>query len=209
VEATGATLLYTGPISLDEYWNKTERAKQIVGKTSVGNIRREEFMFINHTRHLASFPDKRIAEVMKEIPRDCLQPTGIQQYKIGKGKLLWSPLSIELNERNEPISELYKYALNIAGVAEDLRWIKGNYPGIYGRKLSFHSGDLFIFVSECGEDVEMEIQNTQNGSTYEFLLEAERSVLFAAGKDGKLIGVYRDHEVSAAVIQSGFTHIKQ
>ncbi|UAL52059.1 beta-galactosidase [Metabacillus dongyingensis] len=208
VEATGATLLYTGPISLDEYWNKTERAKRIVGKTSVGNIRREEFMFINNTRHLASFPDKRIAEVMKEIPLDCIQPTEIQQYKIGKGKLLWSPLSIELNERNEPISELYKYALNVAGVTEDLRWIKGNYPGIYGRKLSFHSEDLFIFVSECGEDIEMEIQNTQNGTTYEFLLEAERSVLFAAGKDGKLIGVYRDHEVSAAVIQSGFTHIK-
>lgn len=72
----------------------------------------------------------------------------MKEYDCGKGKIIWSPLPVELNERNESIQCLYQYCLKRAGVSEHLIWHEGNFPGVYGRKLEFENGNLFIFVSE-------------------------------------------------------------
>lgn len=196
VEEKGSVLLFTGPINLDEFWKSTGRAANLVGETVIGTIKREEMMGLNDQSYSVSFPNLRIAAVMKEASIDSENPNLVQEYSIGKGKFIWSPLPIELNERNEPLIALYQYAIAQSNIPTHLEWIQGNYPGIYGRKLSLENADLFVFVSEFGEDTIVEVENPSTKIKYEFNLEAERSVLFAADKEGKLLGVYRESEVA-------------
>lgn len=199
VKTHDVMLIFTGPMSLDEYWNETERMKEIAGPTKLVNVLREEQLVVNNKALSFSFGDKRIAEVVKEITE-----TGIlevKEYDYGKGRIIWSPLPVELNERNESIRELYQYSLNLAGVSEHLIWHEGDVPGVYGRKLEFENGSLFIFVSEFGANTNVKITDPETDQTYKFLLESERSVLFATAKTGEIIGTYREDEVKIENMQ--------
>ncbi|MEH7272944.1 beta-galactosidase [Neobacillus vireti] len=187
------TLLFTGPMSIDEYWNETDRIKAIAGSTKRVNVLREEMLVINGQASPVSFGDKRIAELVKEITDE--EILAVNEYDYGKGKIIWSPLPIELNERNEATQRLYQYALIGANVPEHLIWHEGNFPGIYGRKLDFENGKLFVFVSEFGANTGVKVTDPDTVQTYEFLLESERSVLFATTKTGEMIGTYRMDEV--------------
>ncbi|WP_318618012.1 beta-galactosidase [Sporosarcina sp. YIM B06819] len=201
VEEKGSVLLFTGPVSLNEFWKPTDRAVGLVGETVRANIRREEVMILNNQAHSVSFPDTRIAQVMKEVPTASEQPNKVLEFAHGKGQLIWSPVPIELNERNEPLIALYNHAIAKANISTHLEWLTGDYPGIYGRKLSLANAELFVFVSEFGEDTTVKIKNPVNQVTYEFLMEAERSVLFATDYEGNVIGTNREREVSINTIK--------
>ncbi|MNC33662.1 hypothetical protein D3C75_820660 [compost metagenome] len=119
---------------------------------------------------------------------------------LGKGRLIWCPLPLELNERDEPIAELYRHAAERSGVSAGLEWISGgDLPGIYGRKLDFAAGALYIFVSEYAWDADIEVKDPRTGVSYSFRLEKERSVLFAADKQGQLTSVYRAEETAITI----------
>lgn len=80
---------------------------------------------------------------------------------LGKGRLLWSPLPVELSERRDTTVALYSYAVNAAFVERDFEWISGgDLAGIYGRKLSFATGALFTFVSEYAQDAKIEVKDS-------------------------------------------------
>ncbi|WP_062354013.1 beta-galactosidase [Bacillus kwashiorkori] len=198
VEENGATLLFTGPISLDEFWGKTDRVAHFIGETKIENVLREEMLTVGDGCYPVSFGGERVADAMKEFPVDSCA-SSLHEYRLGKGRLLWSSLPVELNERNEPIIALYRYALEQARISDELHWQSGNVPGIYGRKLTFANGDLFVFVSEYGQDLDVKVTNPVTRKTYTFTLEKERSVLFFTDKNGKITGVYRPDEVTVEV----------
>ncbi|QJD86389.1 beta-galactosidase [Cohnella herbarum] len=194
------TLLFTGPISLDEYWHKTVRLSEELGSRKVGNVLREEMFTLDGENVLLSYGGRKIAKLAKEVMLDAgsLKPkSALQEVKLGKGRLLWCGLPVEMNDRTESIAALYRHAISQAGVAPELVWEQGGEcPGVYGRKLSFKDGELFIFVSEFGADADIRITNPTTKQTYSFTLESERTVMFTADSHGKLQAVYRPHEVN-------------
>jgi prepilin-type processing-associated H-X9-DG protein len=195
VKEQGITLLFTGPINLDEYWHETGRMTDIIGATSNENILREEMLEINEKHYPVSFGGERIAEAMKEVLSSERNSTAIKEISYGKGEIIWCSLPVELNERSEPIIALYEYVIEKAGVQDPLDWQKGDMPGNYGRKLSFENGSLFIFVSEFAGDTYVKIKDHESNRTYSFQLEAERTVMFATDKKGNITSVYRPDEV--------------
>ncbi|WP_340397925.1 beta-galactosidase [Paenibacillus sp. FSL E2-0202] len=204
VEETGAVLLATGPLSIDAYWRSSDRLSDILGKRELRNVRREEVLMLQGQVLPVSFGHRRIAEVTKET---IIQKNGgsstidtVVNLPLGKGRLLWSPLPVELSERRDTTAALYRYAVNAAFVERDFEWISGgDLAGIYGRKLSFATGALFTFVSEYAQDAKIEVKDSATGRTYSFVLEQERSVLFATDSKGDLLGVYRPQEVEIHV----------
>lgn len=198
----GGTLLFTGPISLDEYWRPVDRMTSALGATEIGNVLREEALELEGRLIPVSFGGNRLAEAFKETGaahKGALAHTALTTKKVGKGTLLWCPLPIELNERTEALAQVYDYAIGYAGAEAELLWLKGGeLPGIYGRKLAFRNGALFIFVSEYALQAEVEITDPETGWSYAFELEPERTVMFAADGDGRLLAVYRPGEVEIA-----------
>ncbi|OPH56357.1 glycoside hydrolase [Paenibacillus ferrarius] len=199
VKRTGATLLATGPISLDAYWKQTPRLTEELGSAELHNVRREERLQLQGAALPVSYGQRRIAEIAKEVRAgNAESSTGdaVVDIPLGKGRLIWSPLPVELNERTDTLVELYQHAIESAGVASGLQWMQGgDIAGVYGRKLSFKDGFLYVFVSEFAWDVTIEVKDTDTEATYTFTLEKERSVLFAADAGGHLISVYRPNEV--------------
>lgn len=213
VEETGAVLLATGPLGLDAYWHTSERLSDILGKRELRNVRREEVLDLQGQVLPVSFSHRRIAEVSKETMIQESIGSGsstldtVLNIPLGKGRLLWSPLPVELSDRSDTTAALYSYAMTSARVECDFEWISGgNLAGIYGRKLSFDTGALFTFVSEYAQDAKIEIMDSATGRTYAFLLEQERSVLFATDTKGDLLGVYRPQEVEIYVTYPQLVH---
>jgi hypothetical protein len=198
VRRDGGTLLLTGPIGLDAYWGPTGRLADVVGATQVENVLREELLTIDGRRYPVSFGGSGIASLAKERPAGEGE-LALRSYALGNGTLLWCPLPIELNERSDVLRAVYAKAMELAGVAAELEWeAGGDLPGLYGRKLTFRDGALFIFVSECGADADVKVKDPATGRRYAFRLERERSVLFFAGRDGSVEATYRPHQVEIA-----------
>ncbi|XEC93044.1 beta-galactosidase [Paenibacillus tarimensis] len=203
VERTGAVLLATGPAGIDAYWRKTDRFKELLGKRELCNVVREEALTINGMVYPVSFGNRRIAEVFKErrAGADCgMSSDTISDVPVGAGRLIWCPLPVELNERQEAIAALYRYAIAASGSGSGLEWIQGGgLAGVFGRKLRFKEGSLFVFISEYAYSVPIAVGDPDTGNVYFFELPKERAVLFAADAEGRLIAVYRQHKVERIV----------
>lgn len=204
-ERSGCTLLFTGPIGIDEYWKPTDRMAEMLGEEELVNVCREEGLLLENEHFPVSFPKQRIAEVFKQTSswkKD--GPVCVRTIPLGAGNMIYCPLPLELNSRTEPLVALYRLALNEAGVRPELEWLKGGeLSGVYGRKLSFPLGILYIFVSEYAVDAEIQIRDTSNGIGYAFRLEAERTVMFASDLDGRLLAVYRPEETEVKICDNG------
>ena len=204
VRGSGGTLLITGPVGLDEYWRPVNRLTSELGlvDSKVSNLLREELLEIGGSIMPVSFGGAHIADSNKQIASNVTGAAKLIDTQLGAGRLIWCPLPIELNERNEPLEAVYTEALNKAGVAPELEWLHGgDLPGVYGRKLSFAKGALYIFVSELGSDAAIDVRDVKSGKRFSFTLEQERSVMFAVDEAGQLLAVYRPNEVSIDVLE--------
>lgn len=192
----GGTLLMTGPVRLDAYWGTAARLREVIGETRLENVLREETLLVDGARHAVSFGGSRIAELAKERPvGGADEALALRAYPLGRGTLLWCPLPIELNERGEAMRAVYEHALRMAGIAAELVWERGgDLAGLYGRKLRFADGALYVFVSEYGEDADVAVADPDTGKRYAFTVKRERSVLFFANADGAVEAVYRPQE---------------
>ncbi|OAB32969.1 beta-galactosidase [Paenibacillus glacialis] len=200
------TLLFTGPMSLDEYWHKTDRFNEVIGTRSLGNVLREEMFTLDELNVPLSYGGRKIAKLVKEVVLEAVDgnavkpKSSVQEVKVGKGRLLWCGLPVEMNDRTDSIAALYTHAIKQAGVSPELVWEQGGeYSGVYGRKLSFKDGDLFIFVSEFGADADIRITNPSTNQTYSFTLESERTVMFVTDCNGQIQSVYRPLEVNVTI----------
>lgn len=205
VKETGATLLLTGPLSLDAYWRPVSRLVGELGNRQLHNVRREEALRIGEETVQVSYGHRKIAELCKEVPAEAgngMAVPSIIEVALGNGRLLWSPLPLELNDRIDTVAAAYRYAMKKSGADQGLIWHKGGEAsGVYGRKISFEDGALFVFGSEQSWDTEIEIKDPVSNTVYSFILEADRSVLFAVNKSGELLAVYRPEEVTVAAAQ--------
>jgi hypothetical protein len=109
----------------------------------------------------------------------------------GKGKVIWSPLPVELNRNDDTVSALYRFAANVAGVSAPLELEKGNRYGVLLKKLPFKQADLYILVSECGQDQTVVLADNEKGRRYRLELPADRVALFLADESGKVLCSYR------------------
>lgn len=209
VDRTGATLLFTGPLGFDAYWRKTDRLADAIGGRKLGNVVREERLAIGDKTYPVSYGHRRIAEVFKETGYgdgdEAIAGTDrIMEAEYGQGRLLWCPLPVELNERTEALAALYGHALEVSGVDREMEWIKGgDLPGLYGRGLRFRDGELYVFVSEYAHNAQVEVKSAATGTTYSFVVERERAVLFAVDRDGQVTAVYRPDEVEVLALPAG------
>ncbi|MBM7572999.1 beta-galactosidase [Aquibacillus albus] len=210
IEVHGGTLLWTGPLNLDPYWRHRPRT-ELFGKTKPSNIVREERIevdgveypvsFLTDQQLSVTFGKNRLAELEKEVlvegSRHEQTGSKLLMKEVGKGKVLWCSLPIELNNNDEPLKGVYQKALKTADVQSGLEWIKGyELAGVYGRRVDFEGGSLFVFVSEDSFDNELTIKDKKTNKVYEFTVESDRTVMFATNRNGIVTAVYRPDEVN-------------
>src|SRR5699024_10156408 len=91
------------------YWHETNRAEKLLGDVASSNVKREDLLIIEGESFPVSFDGERIADTFKGVTAE--NNREMQVMKWGNGKVIWSPLPVELNQRSEPIKALYNYGL--------------------------------------------------------------------------------------------------
>jgi len=183
----GAVLLVTGPFADDAHMHATGRqdAVGIPYSKELLTLREEAFHFPGGDEQLSFGGTKT-----NTLSRAML--AGGEEWvetPLGKGRILFAALPLELNDNLQAVGDVYRYALKTAQIAPVYTTTVKD-PGILICPTVFAKATLYVLTSET-ETREVAFTDTRSGKTLTGTLAAGRAALLLVGADGKLLASYR------------------
>jgi hypothetical protein len=182
----GATLLVSGPFDGDAHFHPTGREKQagLTYETVPLTAREELVKFPGGEAHLSFGGDKTTY-----LERAMLADKSLWVEKpLGKGKILFTPLPLELNDNIQAIGDVYRYAVKTAGVTTAYSTTLQD-PGILICPTRFPKATLYVVTSESGRS-EVTFTDRASGKQFTGKLEPGRSAMLLIGQDGAVLASY-------------------
>lgn len=187
----GSTVIFTGPISCDEHFLKTGRAATLVGKTVLEGLDRFEEVTYEDRSYLFSFDNTYVSKAYKESTQEgsCV----IRQ--MGRGKLIWFSIPIELCCETEQMAELYGKILDECGVKKPFEvWAQNQTDNrlraLFLSKTAWKNGSLYTMVNESSKELSVEIRDTGTQKEYSLCVPPEDVALYLMDGEGNLAGVF-------------------
>ncbi len=181
----GAVLLVTGPFSADEHLHATDRAETLGLKEVLVPLQQREQLlespagaweleFGGKTTGLdrAVLPD---GKTWAELP-------------LGKGRILFSALPLELNSNMDAVAAVYAYALKTAGV-QPMYKTGVKTPGVLICPTKLPHATLYVLTSETGT-MPVAFQDERSGKSFSGTLGAGRAALLLVRDTGELAASY-------------------
>jgi hypothetical protein len=185
----GATLLVTGPIDSDEHWLPVERLERFGVQATVRPVAQEEHLAIGNMVYRLSYRGDKFQRLEKSV-RAPAEPARVAEFREGTGRVIWSPLPVELAEGIAPTAVLYRDALAAAGV-EPLFDMERPDPGVLVYPAVYREAVLYGIVSELGSATDVRLTHAETGTELEFDLAPGRAALALLGRnDGRILGRY-------------------
>jgi hypothetical protein len=183
----GAVLLVTGPFGWDAHFHATGR-QDAAGLPYVDaplGTRENLFHFPGGEESL-SFSGSKTTELYRAI-----LPSGGEwvEKPLGKGKILFAALPLELNDNIQAVADVYNYALKAANIAPVYSTTLKD-PGILICPTVFPKATLYVLSSESNRS-EVSFVDLRSGKTLTGTLPSGRAALLLVGTDGKLLASYR------------------
>lgn len=185
----GAVLLIDGPFDGDAHLHPTDRADK-VGlhyNTVPLQIRDQTFRW-------AGKPMPLIYGGMKTTTLSrALMPGGKEwaELRLGKGRILFSALPLELNDRLDSVAAVYRYAIEAAGVTPAYTTDVTD-PGLLICPTLLPNATLYALTSETNNTA-VEFRDARSGKTFTGILQPGRASLLMIGTDGRVIAQYHWH----------------
>ena len=181
----GSTIMISGPFDEDDHSLPAPRSLQLGFKASAAPVAQEEFMKIDGVEYQLSYRGDKLERIEKAIIPE--QQPEVLTVARGTGKIIWSPLPVELAEDIKPSVALYAYALGQSncdpGFATDKR-----DSSILVLPSVFRDAVLYTCVSENARDAEVRITHHETGTTFAVKVPGQRTAMvFLNRKDGKVI----------------------
>jgi Beta-galactosidase len=182
----GATLLVTGRFDQDAHFHPTGRQTEIGLDYEPGLLTSRET--------LLKWPggEARLTwsgEKTTYLDRAFL-PGGTTwaEKTLGKGKILFAALPLELNDNLQAIGDVYHYAANLAGVAPAYSTTLQD-PGILIAPTRFPRANLYVLTSESSQP-EVSFRDQASGKLFTGRLDPGRAALLLIGSDGSVLASY-------------------
>lgn len=188
IKEIGSTLVFTGPISMDEYFAKTDRAAAYFGDTRLDALAKYEKMEYKGEYFDFSFDNNYVTRAFKET--DGKQE--VFEKTIGNGRIVWCGIPIDLAAETRTAAQFYKIILDDAGSKEEFTLTGERLDGIFISKTNWEKGALYTIVNEANTGRELCILDSSVQKEYELNIGGDESVLFAIDYTGKVIAVYDD-----------------
>ncbi len=187
----GATVAMTGFIEGDEYWRVAERISSLGGEVSARPIARQERITIDGSVYGVPYSGELLERAEAGVIKDA-RGTSVSEFSLGSGRILWSPLPLELSSSDEPARAFYRMALRAAGCSP-LFSLTPDEGAVLVRPSVYRDAILYTLVSEAGQDVSFELSDRLSGSTHALRLPAGRADLLLLDKtSGRAIGRLED-----------------
>lgn len=181
----GSTLVITGYFDADEHGLPTGRMAALGIECTSAPVTTEELARIDEKFYRVSYRGEKLQRVEKAVVADA----GLTGPVIarGNGKIVWSPLPLELNDESEPIVSFYRAALRESGFHPVFTRAKTDGPSaLLILPLLFAGAALYILVSEGGVAETAELTHEETGFSF--------SVDVAAGGTAMVLVSRRERE---------------
>jgi hypothetical protein len=182
----GATLLVSGPFDGDPHFHPPGRNTAVgLSYDTVGlTVRHELLQFPGGEASLSYGGDKTTYLERALLPGQSLWV----EKPLGKGRILFTPLPLELNDNDQAVGDVYQYALKTAGVAPTYTTALRD-PGMLICPTRFPRSTLYVLVSESGRQT-VSFTDRKSGKQFNGTLEPGRSAMLLVGDDGTLLATY-------------------
>ena len=114
--------------------------------------------------------------------------TSWAEKALGKGRILFSPLPLELNDNLQAVGDVYRYALKTAGVTPAYSTSLQD-DGILICPARFPHATLYVLASESSQEA-VSFRDRTSGKEFAGRLEPGRAALLLVGEDGSLLASY-------------------
>lgn len=183
---SGATLLISGRFDQDAHFRPTDRPDKIGIAYRPGRLQLRN-------QHI-SWPGGIAPLIFGDEETNFLEraflPDGktFLEKSLGAGKILFTPLPIELNENIAAIGDIYRYAMKGAGVEPVYTTSVAN-PGILICPTRFPHATLYIVTSETAAQ-QVSFRDSASGKQLSSYLGAGRAALLLVSDSGSVIASY-------------------
>jgi hypothetical protein len=182
----GAVLLASGPFSADEHMHPTDRAHRLGIEAKLAPLQLR-----NETLHspAGDLPLEYGGMATTILDRAMLPADAdFVELPLGKGKILFSALPLELNSNFESTAKVYTYALKAAAVRRTYTTGVTNL-GILICPTQLPHATLYVLTSETGT-THVAFTDKRSGKSFSGTLNAGRAALLLVGEHGGLLTSY-------------------
>ena len=182
----GAVLLVTGPFGGDAHFHPTGRQDQ-VGLAYVDaplTLRSQVFRWAEGEAELTFGGDKTTVLSRAQMPGD----QDWAEKPLGKGKILFAALPLELNQNLQAVADVYRYAMKQANISPTYTTSLTD-PGMLICPTRLPKATLYVLTSESNRKA-ISFHDVRSGKDFSGQLENGRAALLLISDEGKLITSY-------------------
>jgi hypothetical protein len=182
----GAVLLASGPFGENPHFHATGRQEEAGLPYVIGplTVREQLFRFPGGEEGLV-FSGLKTTVLSRALLSDGADWT---ERVLGKGKILFSALPLELNGNLQATADVYSYALKAAGVTPVYSTVITD-PGILICPTRFPNATLYVLSSESNRS-DVSFKDLRSGTTFAGTVPSGRAALLLVGTDGKILASY-------------------
>jgi hypothetical protein len=182
----GATLLVTGPFDEDAHGHATGRQNQVgLPYADVPlTIRQNMFKWPDGKEEFTFAGNKTTVLSRAQLSSNA----NWMEVSLGKGRLLFSSLPIELSDNLAGIANIYRYAMKSANVSHAYTTTMSD-AGILVCPTRYPHATLYVLTSESNQK-RVSFHDVRSGKDFSGQLEPGRAALLLITLEGKLIANY-------------------
>ncbi len=184
----GATLLISGRIDADEHWLPVPERTQNwnVDYASAALTTREAVVkWPGGSAHLSYSTDRTTYAERGVLGGE----QTFLDLPLGKGRILYFALPLELADQLDEVGRIYKYAMKRAGVRTAYE-TSCEDPGILICPTQLPDATLYVLTSESTGTAPVEFTDSMSGKSFRINLSPGRAALLLVSKDGHVLSSY-------------------
>jgi hypothetical protein len=182
----GAVLLVTGPFAGDAHFHATGRQDQVgLGYLDAPlTMRSTTFQWPGGEEELTFAGNKTTILSRAQISGD----KDWVEEPLGKGRILFAALPIELNQNLQAVGDIYRYAMKAANVSPTYTTTLTD-PGMLICPTRLPKATLYVLTSETNRKA-VSFHDERSGKNFSGQLENGRAALLLISDEGELIASY-------------------
>ena len=183
----GATLLVTGRFDADAHFHPTGRQSEAgLDYESAPLTARENILDWPGGQARLTYSGDKATYLDRALLSD---GSTWAEKTVGKGKLLFTPFPLELNDNLQAVGDVYRYALKVAGIAPAYSTTVQD-PGILIAPTRFPHATLYVIASESGKPSDVSFQDQLSGKQFSGRLDPGRAAMLVVEESGNIAASY-------------------
>lgn len=170
----GATVAISGPIDTDDHWLPVKRSNLFGSPAQTVPVAESEAITIGARQYSVRYEGDKMQRIEKAVVKGSSSRPIVQPY--GLGRVIWSPLPLEVGDSLPAIAAFYRLALALARTAP-IFTATPRTPDVLILPSVFRDVVLYTFVSEASRDVRLTVTHLETRHRFNVLVPAGRTAM--------------------------------